>query len=48
VEGKEKLFAPKLNILLKHQGCHKATKSRPGVDVGGFFFNKDFVHVNNE
>jgi hypothetical protein len=48
VEGKEKLLAPKLDSLLKHQGCHKAKKSMLGVDVGQFYFNKNSVHVKNE
>jgi hypothetical protein len=48
VEGKEKLLAPKLNSLLKHQGCHKMKKSMPGVDASQFYFNKDFVHTKNE
>jgi hypothetical protein len=48
VEGKEKLLAPKLDSLLKHQGRHKAKKSLSRVDVGQFYFNKDFVHAKNE
>jgi hypothetical protein len=48
VEGKEKLLAPKLDSLLKHQGHRKAKKSMPGVDVGQFYFNKDYVHAKNE
>jgi hypothetical protein len=48
VEGKEKLLAPKLDSLLKHQGCRKVKKSMPRVDVDQFYFNKDFVHAKNE
>jgi hypothetical protein len=48
VEGKEKLLAPKLDILLKHKGHREAEESRPKVDVSGFFFNKDSIHVKNE
>jgi hypothetical protein len=48
VEGKEKLLAPKLDSFLKHQGHHKVKKSMPKVDVGQFYFNKDFVHAKNE
>jgi hypothetical protein len=48
VEGKEKLLAPKLNSLLKHQGCCKTKKSMPRVDAGQFYFNKDSVHTKNE
>jgi hypothetical protein len=48
VEGKEKLLAPKLDNLLKHQGYHKAKESRPKVDASGFFFTKNSIHVKNE
>jgi hypothetical protein len=34
VEGKEKLLAPKLDSLLKHQGCCKTKKSMLAVDAG--------------
>jgi hypothetical protein len=37
-----------LDSLLKHQGHRKATKSMPKVDVGQFYFNKDFVKEKNE
>jgi len=48
VEGKEKLLAPKLYNLLKHQSHYKAKVSMPGVNVNSFYFNKDYVHVKNE
>jgi hypothetical protein len=44
VNKKDKLLASKLDNLLKHEGCHKVIF----VNVKGFFFNKDFVHVKNE
>ncbi len=48
IEGKQKLPAPKLDSLLKHQGRQKAKVSMFGVDVGSFCFNKKFVHAQNE
>ncbi len=48
VEGKEKLLAPKLDSLLKHQGCCKAKVYVPMVDVDNFYSNKNFIHVKNE
>jgi hypothetical protein len=45
---KNKLFAPKLDNLLKHESCHKAKVSMLGVDAKGSFFNKDFIPVKNE
>ncbi len=48
VEKKEKLLAPKLNNLLKHQGHYKAKVSMPRVNANSFYFNKDYVHVKNE
>jgi hypothetical protein len=47
VEGKEKLLAPKLDNLLKYQGCYKAQVSMPRVNASSFYFNKGFVHVKN-
>jgi hypothetical protein len=47
-ERQRKTIGPKLDNFLKHQGCHKAKESRPKVDVGGFFFTKDSIHVKNE
>ncbi len=48
VEGKEKLLAPKLNSLQKVIGHHKTKVSIPGVDVGSYYMNKNFVHAKNE
>jgi hypothetical protein len=48
VEGKEKLLTPKLDSLLKHQGRRKVKKSMSRVDVGQFYFNKDFMHAKYE
>ncbi len=48
VEGKEKFLAPKLNNLLKHQGCCKAKVYMPVVEAGNFYSNKDSIHVKNE
>jgi hypothetical protein len=48
VERKEKLLAPKLDNLLKHQGHYKAKISMPKVDVNSFYFNKYFVHAKSE
>jgi len=36
VERKEKLLAPKLDNLLKHQGCCKAKVFMPMVDASNF------------
>jgi len=48
VEGKEKPLAPKLDSLLKHQGCYERKKSMLRVDANQFYFNKDSVHMKNE
>lgn len=48
VEGKEKLLAPKLDSLLKHQGYCKAKVYVPMVDASNFYSNKDSIHVKNE
>lgn len=40
-----KLLAPKLDNLLKQQGCWNAKVSIPNVDVGTFYFDKTLMHV---
>jgi len=48
VEGKQKLLVAKLDNLLKHQGCQKTKVSMLGVDAKSLYFNKNYVHVQNE
>ncbi len=48
LKEKYKLLAPKLDNLLKQQGCWKAKVSIPNVDVGTFYFDKNLMHVQNE
>ncbi len=48
MEGKEKFLAPKLDNLLKHQGCCKAKVYMPMVEAGNFYSNKDSIHAKNE
>jgi hypothetical protein len=48
IKRKEKLFAPKLDILLKHVGCPKGMVFMLGVDASSHYFNKNSVHGNNE
>jgi hypothetical protein len=48
VEGEKKLIAPKLYSLFKCQGHSKAKVSMHRVDVGTFYFNKDFMHAKNK
>jgi hypothetical protein len=48
IKMKEKLFAPKLDSLLKHVGCRKAMVFMLGVDASSHYFNKNLVHGNNE
>ncbi len=40
---KQKNLAPKIDILLKHQGHRKAKFSLPNVDFGTFYINKKLV-----
>lgn len=44
VEGKEKLFIPKLNNMLKHVGHHKSKIISPRVEIGVFYFNGKCQH----
>ncbi len=48
IKRKEKLFAPKLDSLLKHVGCPKGMVFMLGVDASSHYFNKNSVHGNNE
>jgi hypothetical protein len=41
VEGKEKLLAPKLDILQKHISHRKAKVSIPRVDPSSYYMNKN-------
>jgi hypothetical protein len=49
VEGKEKLLAPKLDTLLKHEGQRKATTNNPGKHIkkGDVFVVKTYRHQVN-
>jgi hypothetical protein len=49
IEGKEKLLAPKLDNLWKHNGRRKAlgTISKK-IKIGEYYMNKDSVHAKSE
>jgi len=49
IDGKEKLLAPKLDNLWKHNGKRKALGTISRVfKVGEYDMNKDSVHVKSE
>jgi hypothetical protein len=49
IKGKEKLLAPKLDNLWKHNGRRKALGTISKVfKVGEYYMNKDFVHAKSE
>ncbi len=48
VERKEKLLAPKLDSLLKHENCYKCKVSMPNVDTSFYYYNKKLIHAKNE
>jgi hypothetical protein len=48
IKRKEKLFAPKLDSLLKDVRCPKGMVFMLRVDASSHYFNKNSVHGNNE
>jgi len=45
VKGKEKLFMPKFDNLLKHIGRHETKVSNLKVAIGSFYFNLKSQHA---
>jgi len=48
IEGKYKLFVPKLNYLWNHVGHYKTLVAMPWVKKGKHYFVKNNIHVVNE
>ncbi len=48
IEGRNKLFVPKLDLLWKHVAQRKATIASIGVAIEGFYFLKMNQHVLNK
>jgi hypothetical protein len=49
IDGKDKMFAPKINSLWKHARRRKAlVRVHRVCDVGEYYMNKDSINAKNE